>query len=37
MTQTNRLRQVTGSEMIVNVKMKQHYEENGDSAQRVDQ
>jgi hypothetical protein len=37
MTQTKKLRQVTSSEMIVHVKMKQHYEENGDSAQRIDQ
>ena len=37
MTQTKRPRQVARSEMVVHVKMKQHYEENGDSAQCIDQ
>jgi len=37
MTQTKRPRQVVRSEMVVHVKMKQHYEENRDSAQCIDQ
>jgi hypothetical protein len=37
MTQTKRTGQVRCPEMIVHVKMKQHYEENGDPAQRINQ
>src|SRR6516225_2773566 len=37
MTQTKRLSQVRCSEMIVHVKVKQHYEENRNSAQRINQ